>query len=84
MFIYFLPPFIQNDCLSQVQRLIFETFGNFTDTNPQWGERRRAGGRGGGVVGEHNKSGRQIVSICVSRLNPEVELNQMERADTAR
>lgn len=44
------------------------------------------GGRGwgGGVVGEHNKSGRQIVSICVSRPNPEVELNQMESADTAR
>lgn len=38
---------------------------------------------GGYFVGEHNKSERQIVSICVSRPNPEVELNQMESADTA-
>lgn len=38
---------------------------------------------GGYFVGEHNKSKRQIVSICVSRPNPEVELNQMESADTA-
>lgn len=82
MFIYFLSAFIQNDCLSQVQRLIFETFENFTDTDPQWGERWHMGA-GGYFVGEHNKSERQIVSICVSRPNPEVELNQMESADTA-
>lgn len=48
------------------------------------GESGGGGGGRGGFVGEHNKSGRQIVSICVSRLNPEVELNQMESADTAR
>lgn len=42
------------------------------------------GGLGGGYfVGEHNKSERQIVSIGVSRPNPEVELSQMESADTA-
>lgn len=44
MFIYFLSPFIQNDCLSPVQRLIFKTFGNFADMNSQWGE-VEAGGK---------------------------------------
>lgn len=47
------------------------------------GESDGTWGVGGYFVGEHNKSERQIVSICVSRPNPEVELKQMESADTA-
>lgn len=46
MFIYFLSPFIHSDCLSQVQRLICETFGNFADRDSQWEESGGGVGRG--------------------------------------
>lgn len=51
MFIYFLSPFIHNDCLSAVQRLIAETFGNFADRGARHGAAgqsfsQRGGGRG--------------------------------------
>lgn len=52
MFIYFLSPFIHNDCLLAVQRLIVETFGNFADRGARRGSAgesfsQRGGGRGG-------------------------------------
>lgn len=52
MFIYFLSPFIHNDCLSAVQRLIAKTFGNFADRGARHGAAgesfsQRGGGRGG-------------------------------------
>lgn len=67
MFIYFLSPFIHNDCLSAVQRLIAETFGNFADRAT-----RRGGGeflqRGGGEAEPLLMGAERFVGVCFFRV----------------